>query len=264
MAPIKLEEHIKDKLEQRQLKPSASAWKRLSEKLDAEESTNTKNNWWWLGLAASIIGILLVIFIVNNQTNTPNQPVIVDKPQEVIDKEVLNSIKNEVVENENQAEAEHVNKNPVLEVTEGNVAEVKESEAVIENDNLVKKIMNKPTETVAVTVTPIDNVTETLKEHADPLTFEQQKVQEVANKIKQLQENNSTVTEGEIETLLAEAQKEIQLNKSYNETTNTVDATLLLQDVEFELDKSFRDKVFETLESGYVIVKNAVIDRDNN
>ena len=35
MAPIKFEEKIKDKLEQRHLKPSADAWDRLSEKLDA-------------------------------------------------------------------------------------------------------------------------------------------------------------------------------------------------------------------------------------
>ena len=42
-----------------------------------------------------------------------------------------------------------------------------------------------------------------------------------------------------------------------------IDASDLLQDVEADLDQSFRDKVFKTLKSSYYSVKTAVADRNN-
>src|SRR5690606_39027733 len=89
------------------------------------------------------------------------------------------------------------------------------------------------------------------------LTFEEQKIQEVVSEIQQLKENNSNVSNSEIDALLLEAQKEINLNKLYN-NKGLVDATMLLQEVEADLDQSFRSKVFEALKDSYGTVKSAV------
>ena len=45
--------------------------------------------------------------------------------------------------------------------------------------------------------------------------------------------------------------------------TRTVDANALLQDVEEDLQQSFRSKVFEALQSGYESVITAVAERNN-
>ena len=49
----------------------------------------------------------------------------------------------------------------------------------------------------------------------------------------------------------------------YNEKTGVVDARLLLENVEADLEKSFRDKVFEALKSNFNFVKTAVAQRND-
>ena len=63
--------------------------------------------------------------------------------------------------------------------------------------------------------------------------------------------------------LLKEAEREIFKDKLKNENTRTVNANDLLQDVEADLEQSFRAKVFETLKSSYDSVKTAVANRNN-
>ena len=262
MAPIKFEEQIKDKLEQRHLKPSADAWDRLSEKLDAEGSSRSPKNWWWLGIAASVIGLLAFTLILNKETKTIESETVVS-PTEIND---INSISNseaEVFETETEEKIQNLDNTKMYE------------QDVLEKATANKDENTTPIQTPAEAINPYSTheeaqvvVEHTLTERQDEkdiqaMTAEDLKVQEVAQRIKQLQNSNKEVTDAEIEALLIEAQKDLMLQKSYDRSTNTVDAMALLQEVEFELDKSFRDKVFETLESGYVIVKNAVIDRDN-
>ena len=49
MAPLKFEEHIKEKLEQRKLQPSADAWQRLNEHLD-DDSAKKNNKAFFSGI----------------------------------------------------------------------------------------------------------------------------------------------------------------------------------------------------------------------
>ena len=45
MAPIKFEEQLKEKLEQRTIQPSQDAWNKLNDRLDnVEEKQNNKKN----------------------------------------------------------------------------------------------------------------------------------------------------------------------------------------------------------------------------
>lgn len=58
--------------------------------------------------------------------------------------------------------------------------------------------------------------------------------------------------------------EEIQqlMEKLYNTTTGVVDANLLLESVEQDLDESFRNKVFDALKANYNKVKTAVAQRN--
>ena len=60
MAPNNIEESIKNKLEQRTIQPSADAWTKLESRLDATDKNYKNKTFFWIGLAASIVGILLI------------------------------------------------------------------------------------------------------------------------------------------------------------------------------------------------------------
>ena len=63
--------------------------------------------------------------------------------------------------------------------------------------------------------------------------------------------------------LLAKAQREIELQRILNNSNYKIDAAALLSDVESELERSFRDKVFDALGEGYQKIRTAVAERNN-
>ena len=84
MAPIKMEENFKERLDKRRITPSESAWEKLSLKLDENDKSGNKKYFWWIGIAASIIGVLLISNIVfNTNQNDKTLPVIVDSPSDI-------------------------------------------------------------------------------------------------------------------------------------------------------------------------------------
>ena len=95
------------------------------------------------------------------------------------------------------------------------------------------------------------------------MSFEDLKLKEVVAKVEALKKEQSTVSDAEINALLDRAQKEIALHKLYNEATNKVDAMALLQDVEADLEQSFRARAFKAIKAGYHYVKTSVAERNN-
>ena len=80
MAPIKFEENIREKLQERELEPSADAWNKLNAKLDS--NLNKKNkvvNIYWYSIAASIVGILIIasVFLNENKSKDSNEQLVV-------------------------------------------------------------------------------------------------------------------------------------------------------------------------------------------
>jgi hypothetical protein len=235
MAPNKLEKYIKENLEERTLTPSPGAWDRLSNRLDAKPHTKQRSLGVnaWLGIAACIVGvILLAIGFGNKDINLETNPVIVNNPQPI-----------------------NVEKSTDLKA--------------IELDKSKAPIIKEPTnvdQIFEIALTNIDEIEDTsaesISEMPNELTFEEQKIQEVVAEIQLLKESNSNVSDSEIDALLLKAQQEIHLNKLYN-NKGVVDAALLLQDVEAELDQSFRSKVFEAIKDGFGTVKSAIANRNN-
>lgn len=235
MAPNKLEKYIKENLEERTLTPSPGAWDRLSNRLDAKPHTKQRSLGVnaWLGIAACIVGvILLAIGFGNKDINLETNPVIVNNPQPI-----------------------NVEKSTDLKA--------------IELDKSKAPIIKEPTnvdQIFEIALTNIDEIEDTsaesISEMPNELTFEEQKIQEVVAEIQLLKDSNSNVSDSEIEALLLKAQQEIHLNKLYN-NKGVVDAALLLQDVEAELDQSFRSKVFEAIKDGFGTVKSAIANRNN-
>ncbi len=241
-----IESKIKDKFEERRLKPSNQAWDKLSERLDNQEEKKNRKPVFWLSIAASIIGILFIVSqFINNETAVDNTPIIVDVPEVIKEIDQSNTIEEKVVQA--VVKEETINNKKVERFVETKkqqqqVAVINPPQTVsIDNNNNLKKTPELPKKS---------------------LTFEEQKIQDLVAQVQSMKAESKVVTDNDIDVLLKTAQKEIKLNRLYNETTGVVDANVLLQDVETELDQSFRSKVFEALKTSYNSVKTAVAQRN--
>jgi len=241
MAPIKFEENIKDKLEKRTIKPSADAWQTLASRLETKNNKKKSPYYLWLGVAASIVAIMFIAsqLFVNKNNTTIETPVIVNTNKETIKK----------IESENVLHKKDVLTN---NVEKESVKELNIKTAKPEKTEVAKLTKQKEEKTVLPKEVIVNKT-----------SFEDLKVQQVVAQIQGLKDKGESVTDKDIDALLDQAQKEITLQKIYNETTKTVDANALLQDVESDLQQSFRDKVFNALKSSYNTVKTAVAERNN-
>lgn len=257
MAPIKFEEQLKDKLEKRSIQPSQDAWNKLSERLDEVEDKQNNKGFWWLGIAAAIVGLMLAITFVFKSNTEIVEPTIVDtKKENVIETEVLQN--KEVLKDNNTVVTE------LKDETESKKIQTNNTKTQIDKTPL-KTIVNQKQEAIIKEAdaknTAVANAN-TVKT-TEVLSFEDQKVKDVVAQIQQLQKDNKEVTTEEIDALLEAAHKEITMQKLFNEATNKVDANALLQSVEDDLEQSFRAKVFDAIKSGYESVKTAVAERNN-
>lgn len=250
MAPNKFEKHIKKELQEREIQPSASAWESLSERLTDETSKPKKRGYFWYGMAASFIGVLIVSIMYFNAASSANTTVvkIVDTTDETfgakVDSEMVTGkdIEETVVENDK------INASPtnVLKTTDKSpILELKVQIATVGELNMVKD------SAVEKAVMPNDFKEEIINT----------KILEIVAAVDSLEQNNTALTDAEVNNLLRNAQEEILGDKLFSQN-GSVDAMALLTEVEDELDQSFRDQIFESLKTGFLKVRTAVADRN--
>ncbi|MBP0903105.1 hypothetical protein ACFSKN_14115 [Mariniflexile gromovii] len=243
----KFDNNIKEKLEARSLQPSSHAWKKLSERLDHQDKKQNKKTFWWLGIAASMVGVLFVAFQFFNTEAV--KPKLVDSPT-VIQKNENIQVAVDEVETQEKVIKEPENKS--------NQEKLPQKEKLMHHANEHPIAISRENNSVkAEKPIQLDKVNE------ESLTLEEQKIQDVVAKVQVLKSQNIEVTDAVIDNLLLEAQKEIRFKRMYNTTTGIVDANMLLQEVEEDLDQSFRSKVFEAIKASYSTVKSAVAQRNN-
>ncbi len=267
MAPIEFEDNIREKLQERELRPSGDAWARLESRL-GEEKKSGLSRVSWFAIAASFIGILILASVfLNSSATTNNNELVVEeipavktldiKPLKNEQEEFipLNTIDDEVAFEENISE----------ENKENVVAPVNQSQ----HEKIVPKItesIQKGTPVIAgatiekksnIEIDKINN-----SEITNDATFINSKVDEVVASVQNKEKNNENVTPEDIDAMLLKAQREISNRRILNAQSNKVDAAALLMDVEFELERSFRDRVFDALGEGYLIIRTAVTERN--
>ncbi|MGR7812352.1 hypothetical protein [Lacinutrix undariae] len=269
MAPIKFENTIKETLEKREISPSEASWDKLNAQLDADEKRSKRKLFLWFGVAASVVGVILVSSIFFKTSTFKNEsPVIVNSEVKIIKEKQTPVVVNDIVTQEKTAivtkestkkATEDINK--ILIKTPSKVNAVAEVDAVkiiksaiTTSENITEKTVNNTIATVKrpTKIAPVLNTDD----------FETLKVKTVIAQIESLQGNKGSVSDAELDALLKSAENEIFKNRLYNETTKMVDANSLLQDVEAELQDSFRTRVFESLKSTFKTVKTAVAERN--
>lgn len=254
MEPTKFDSNVKEQLEKRTIQPSDGAWGKLSQRLDTEEKKRNKPSYWWLGIAASMAGILFfTIQYFNIKNSNDITPQVVNTENVIKEAEVLQEPVKYNTEIQKEPKQEVIAKKEITEPTKA-----------LKEKSTLEKVELKPeiVHTKTILQEP-KTITEPTKVIQKELTFEEQKIQDIVAQVQELKEHKTNVTDAEIETLLQQAQQEIALKKLYDESTGIVDANALLQDVEEELDQSFRTRVFEALKKSYGTVKTAVANRNN-
>lgn len=244
MAPLKFEEHIKEKLDKREIQPSPRAWDEIASKLNTQPRKRQKNLVWY-AVAASFIGILVISLFYFNSDSAFNEvsPQVTGIEKEEVLKTNSGTTQNETPNKTVFVASEKENKKETLptavalkeDVKSPKSTELQIGEAFIGNENVV----------VATDAEEVLN----------------SKIAEVIAIVDQLNSDNHSVTDNEIDSLLRQAQRDLLRDKLFV-ADKTVSAMALLAEVEDELDISFRDQILESLKNGYFKVRTAVADRN--
>ena len=244
MAPIEFEKQIKEKLDERKIKPSKATWDKIKDKIEVPTSRK-KTGFIRYAVAAAIIGIFSSVLWISNKSenealeNLPivDNPVDQNKEMEIIE-DTDKDYQTESVEIVNITPAV---KDPVSEV------EVSQS-PVAKNQDLALDTEHNNTEDSFLSLQAEERI--------------DQKIAEVMAQVNFIENNQESITDAEVDSLLRNAQRELLAEKALQSEQN-IDAAKLLAGVEAELDQSFRDQVFERLKNGFIKVRTAVADRNN-
>ncbi len=231
MEQHKLETQFKEKLNSREIKPTEMAWDRLNAMLSVAETDESgqanqkpKTKYTWLYIAASFIGFILISTVFFNA------------------KENAIDIKNNtvVIENSNPKENSKV-----------------EIESIKIESNFSKTIVKSATK-------PLVQTQKNTKSNVENLIFKTQKneVNEIQTNIQNesIVEHKNTIIEntGSSIAWVEKSQKSASKNPSVK-----INPTDLLNQVDGELQLSFREKALNTITQKYKETKEALANRNN-
>ena len=241
----KLEEHIKEKLTERRIDPSHNAWERVAADLSEPAKKTNGNRFWYYAIAASFIG-LLALGVFYRPFNEVHPSVKVSTTIE--DKKITSPVPAPI-------------KTTELSRHETVVEKIEEPPIDLPQEPVVAARKNTGNHTILEDYPTLEQVAiEDVNSKEDVLIAE--KLDAVLAQVSQLEADNTLVTDAEVDSLLRIAQREI-LTDSLWQQAGKVDAMALLNEVEGELDKTFRDQLFEKLKDGFFKVRTAVADRNN-
>lgn len=252
MGRHKFENQFKNKLDGRELEPSSGNWDQLAQKLDSEDK-KTRPVFWWMGIAATVAGGILILSLTFNNQSVSEKEVVVETPSEKIIEEKQDD---QPVEKQEIA-SEEVEKKIISEEKTETQRNPETSDKPLNNAPAVATVENGQIDAID-TEAENNAISEGIKEE---LLFE--KLEEVIAVIESKQKGKGEVTDAEVDALLAAAASEIARSEEKKFTSDNIDATALLWDAEMEIEQSFREKVFEVLKEGYLKAKTAVAARNN-
>ncbi|WP_298506120.1 hypothetical protein [uncultured Maribacter sp.] len=247
MEPNKIEKHMQKVLKEREISPSNSTWDTISKELDANKKPKNKKFYWYAIAASVLVLISFSLFFTISKENlgAPNG-VLVEQEDKQIDEKNLDSYK--LLNEEKPIEVVNVPKEIIEKKSKQKTSSSimaspanEPKEQIVHNDPLLEKIKDS-------FIVP-DSVLET-------------KVAAIIEKTQLLKAIDYEVTDAEIDSLLRDAQLEILTNKLFVDNSK-VDALALLNEVEGELDISFRDQILKSLKSRFLKAKTAIADRNN-
>ena len=225
MEPNKIDNQIREKLNAREVQPSAQAWDRLDAMLAVSEEKKPKKGYGWFFVAASTIlffGLGFFLFNSNETKEINNSNPIVTTINEEIDSVGTNKINQISVEKEQ----------PVLVQNEVNFSKTQTNKKSEETDKLTKEEdLTK------------DN-SSSIIHHPSPNSY---KYVSPENLLAEVQTGEKVIT----------SDKKIRPKVKMK-----VDANSLLTNVEKELDENHKETTFDKLNRKFKDAKSALANRN--
>lgn len=244
MAQNKLENQIKEKLNSREIQPSAQAWDRLDAMLTIAEEKKTKRSFFsykFIGIAASVLVFVTLGMFFFNQKEVEKQ-----SDRNVVTKEVEKDTINDT-------NTKNVFPNPVKEQI--NEVVVSSEKPTPSNQQLTtnnkKSIINQKTTAINQFV-----------ENQSQVVVNQNQVQPQKDGEIAIKEKENLKTEIKSDEQLFKSLDKVALNATTKKSALKVDAKSLLNQVDGELDLTFREKVINSINKNYKNVKVAVSNRN--
>ena len=223
MEPNKLENEIREKLGKREFQPSTQAWDRLDAMLSVQESKVEKKVFPWIRIAAGIVLFLGVsyFFLNSNEEKMPQNDSNV-----VVNKEGNESSNNEVDKsNKNFIESN----NSIIDKKSSSIT-YSEAKEKVEGQNEKRKRLNNSISKGSSSVEEKDNQVAYTDKKNETKNSEEKSEQKI------IQDNNQVVAEVKIPV---------------EKPKLKVDPSTLLDQVDGEIQLTFRQKVMKTVTKGY-------------
>ncbi len=222
MARSKMEKEFSEKLNQREITPSAEAWNRLDAMLTTSEQKKTNSPKWYLIAASIIILATISTFFFKNDNVIPHTQVVQQDPVPT------------------QQEKEEIPQN-VAPISERNFEQV----AVLNQKKTQKKSNS-------------DQSSINQQQYVQNSAQQNQTRNSVQNLSTQNVPSNEILNDSRANELLAEAQTKIQNSTK----SISVNAKNLLSQVDEMPERTFRQKFLNRVEKNYQNVKVALANRN--
>ena len=225
MEPNKIDNQIREKLNAREVQPSAQAWDRLDAMLAVSEEKKPKKGYGWFFVAASTIlffGLGFFLFNSNETKEINNSNPIVTTINEVMDSTEANKINQISVEKEQ----------PVLVQNEVNYSKTQKNKKSKETNELIK---------------PENDLEEKITPNSQLQTPNSYKYVSPENLLAEVQTGEKVIT----------SDKKISPKAKMK-----VDANSLLTTVEKELDENHKETTFDKLTRKFQDAKSALANRN--
>lgn len=259
--------NIKDILEERTMEVSEKSWEQLADRLDAHDNRKKRRNLYpYAACIALLIG--LIGFLIGRNVGETQQTIVdTEKTIEIqkdieTEKPTVNdkSIENKVIE-EVLVVNEESSKPATIQVQKEESSKEKLTPKQQENSAIaLQKEIQKPIAIDSPKVVPVRSVDVVVAAAEKEVKLND----ELKASIMALSASEKVaISNEEIDQLLKEAQKSLEnLNvKQTLEITNYATADDLLNEVEYELDMSFKQKVFELIKHRFSKTRTAAIDQ---
>lgn len=237
--------NLKDKLQNRTITPSSNSWEKLNDKLAAQENKENGKKWLFLKYAAVILILVSVgFFFFQSEEEIKKNPIIVSP--------TLKKDFNRIPKINEEVEAE-VAVTPIIKLE-------KESK---EKNSIINKSVKQSETREAVAFR--EESSSTIKKEEKTLQIEDFKIEE---SILLTENNNIKTTEKqqnidlEIDQLLINATIK-RANSTQNLNKGAISANDLLFEVEEDLDKDLKQKLFETIVKTLKNPKEVITDIGN-
>lgn len=242
-----IEKQFRQKLNQREIKPSEAAWDRLDAMLTVAEKP--KKNYNWLYIAASFLGFILIGTIFFSQTEE-----IIDAPKNDIVLEHPINVQKSNTQPSKQIQLEPSN-TIKEEVASQNKKSVLENKKIESRKEKIQIIQNKTNQNQVAQNSIINQKTEQ-KDN-------QNQIAQAPKTNNEISSQNQKPTYVDVDELLASVEKTSKKETNIDKKSKVkVDSGNLLSQVDGELELSFREKVINTVNKNYKTVKVALSNRN--